>query len=113
MGMITMDSEAYKEVVERLKRIEEYIIGVRSTSDDLETMWVDGYSVCQYLQISERTLQRLRSKGEIPYSVLGGKVYYTLGAIKRALESRTIMRRDEEFSDLRAHFDRIRRTLKK
>ena len=113
MGMITMDSEAYKEVVERLKRIEEYIIGVRSTSDDLETMWVDGYSVCQYLQISERTLQRLRSKGEIPYSVLGGKVYYTLGAIKSALESRTIKRRDEQFSDLRAHYERIRRTLKK
>ena len=113
MGMITMDSEAYKEVVERLKRIEEYIIGVRSTSDDLETMWVDGYSVCQYLQISERTLQRLRSKGEILYSVLGGKVYYTLGAIKRALESRTIKRRDEQFSELRAHYERIRRTLKK
>ncbi len=113
MGTITMDSEAYKEVVERLKRIEEYIIGVRSTSDDLETMWVDGYSVCQYLQISERTLQRLRSKGEIPYSVLGGKVYYTLGAIKRALESRTIKRRDEQFSELRAHYERIRRTLKK
>lgn len=113
MGTITMDSEAYKEVVERLKRIEEYIIGVRSTSDDLETMWVDGYSVCQYLQISERTLQRLRSKGEIPYSVLGGKVYYTLGAIKRALESRTIKRRDEQFSELRTHYERIRRTLKK
>ncbi len=113
MGTITIDSEAYKEVVERLKRIEEYIIGVRSTSDDLETMWVDGYSVCQYLQISERTLQRLRSKGEIPYSVLGGKVYYTLGAIKRALESRTIKRRDEQFSELRAHYERIRRTLKK
>lgn len=114
MGMITMDSEAYKEVVERLKRIEEYIIGVRSTSDDLETMWVDdGYSVCHYLQISERTLQRLRSKGEIAYSVLGGKVYYTLGAIKRALESRTIKRRDEQLSELRAHYERIRRTLKK
>ena len=76
-------------------------------------MWVDGYSVCQYLQISERTLQRLRSKGEIPYSVLGGKVYYTLGAIKRALESRTIKRRDEQFSELRAQYERNRRTLKK
>lgn len=113
MGMITMDSEAYKEVVERLKRIEEYIIGVRSTSDDLETMWVDSYAVCQYLQISERTLQRLRSKGEIAYSVLGGKIYYTLGAIKHALESRTIKRSEEQFAELRAHYEKIRRTLKK
>lgn len=113
MGMITMDSEAYKEVVERLKRIEEYIIGVRSTSDDLETMWVDGYSVCQYLQISEHTLQRLRSKGEIPYSVLGGKIYYTLGAIKHALESRTIKRSEDQFAELRAHYEKIRRSVKK
>lgn len=113
MGMITMDSEAYKEVVERLKRIEEYIIGVRSTSDDLETMWVDSYAVCQYLQISERTLQRLRSKGEIAYSVLGGKIYYTLGAIKHALESRTIKRSEEQFAELRAHYEKIRRTVKK
>lgn len=113
MGMITMDSEAYKEVVERLKRIEEYIIGVRSTSDDLETMWVDSYAVCQYLQISERTLQRLRSKGEIAYSVLCGKIYYTLGAIKHALESRTIKRSEEQFAELRAHYEKIRRTVKK
>lgn len=113
MGMITMDSEAYMEVVERLKRIEEYIIGVRSTSDDLETMWVDSYAVCQYLQISERTLQRLRSKGEIAYSVLGGKIYYTLGAIKHALESRTIKRSEEQFAELRAHYEKIRRTVKK
>lgn len=113
MGKITLDSEAYKEVVERLKRIEEYIIGVRSTSDDLETMWVDSYAVCQYLQISERTLQRLRSKGEIAYSVLGGKIYYTLGAIKHALESRTIKRSEEQFAELRAHYEKIRRTVKK
>ena len=76
-------------------------------------MWLDSYAVCQYLQISERTLQRLRSKGEIPYSNLGGKNYYTLGAIKQALESRTIKRREEQFAELRAHYEKIRCILKK
>lgn len=113
MGMITMDSEAYKEVVERLERIERYVIETSQSNEDLDKMWVDSYAVCQYLQISERTLQRLRSKGEIPYSNLGGKNYYTLGAIKQALESRTIKRREEQFAELRAHYEKIRCILKK
>lgn len=113
MGMITMDSEAYKEVVERLERIERYVIETSQSNEDLDEMWVDSYAVCRYLQISERTLQRLRSRGEIPYSNLGGKNYYTLGAIKRALGSRTIKSRAEQFSELRTHYEKIRCTLKK
>ena len=113
MDRITIDSAAYKEVVERLKRIEHYVIEASQSSENLDKMWVDSYAVCRYLQISERTLQRLRSRGEIPYSNLGGKNYYTLGAIKRALESRTIKCRAEQFSELRAHYEKIRHTLKK
>ena len=113
MDIITIDSVAYKEVVERLKRIERYVIETSQSNEDLDKMWVDSYAVCQYLQISERTLQRLRSKGEIPYSNLGGKNYYTLGAIKQALESRTIKRREEQFAELRTHYEKIRCILKK
>lgn len=113
MDAIMIDSEAYKELIERLKRIERYVLERSLSSESLDEMWVDSYAVCQYLQISERTLQRLRSKGEIAYSVLGGKIYYTLGAIKHALESRTIKRSEEQFAELQAHYERIRRTLKK
>lgn len=108
-----LESEVYNEIIERLKRIERYVLETNQASEDYDKMWVDSYAVCQYLQISERTLQRLRSKGEIPYSNLGGKNYYTLGAIKRALESRTIKRCEDQFAELRAHYERIRRTLKK
>lgn len=108
-----LESEVYKEIIERLKRIERYVLETNQASEDFDKMWVDSYAVCQYLQISERTLQRLRSKGEIPYSNLGGKNYYTLGAIKQALESRTIKRREEQFAELRAHYEKIRHTFKK
>lgn len=108
-----LESEVYNEIIERLKRIERYVLETNQASEDFDKMWVDSYAVCQYLQISERTLQRLRSKGEIAYSVLGGKIYYTLGAIKHALESRTIKRSEEQFAELRAHYEKIRRTVKK
>ena len=113
MEVIMIESDAYHEVIERLKRIERYVIETSQSNEDLDKMWVDSYAVCQYLQISERTLQRLRSKGEIPYSNLGGKNYYTLGAIKQALDSRTIKRREEQFAELRAHYEKIRHTFKK
>lgn len=113
MDVIMIDSEVYKELMESLKRIECYVLERSLSAESLDEMWVDSYAVCQYLQISERTLQRLRSKGEIPYSNLGGKNYYTLGAIKQALESRTIKRREEQFAELRAHYEKIRCILKK
>lgn len=108
-----LESEVYNEIIERLKRIERYVLETNQASEDFDKMWVDSYAVCQYLQISERTLQRLRSKGEIAYSVLGGKIYYTLGAIKHALESRPIKRSEDQFAELRAHYEKIRRTVKK
>ena len=99
MEVIMIESDAYHEVIERLKRIERYVIETSQSNEDLDKMWVDSYAVCQYLQISERNL--------------GGKNYYTLGAIKQALESRTIKRREEQFAELRAHYEKIRHTFKK
>lgn len=78
MDAIMIGSEAYKELMESLKRIECYVLERSSSAESLDEMWVDSYAVCQYLQISERTLQRLRSKGEIPYSNLGGKTIIRL-----------------------------------
>ena len=108
-----LESEVYNEIIERLKRIERYVLETNQASEDFDKMWVDSYAVCEYLQICERTLQRLRSKGEIVYSVLGGKIHYTLGSIKHVLESRTIKRSEEQFAELRAHYEKIRCTVKK
>ena len=45
MDRITIDSAAYKEVVERLKRIEHYVIEASQSSENLDKMWVDSYAV--------------------------------------------------------------------
>lgn len=61
---------------------------------------MDNYEVCTFLNISERTLQRLRSKGLISYSLIGGKSYYTIGEIKRVLAEKLIRRNEEALQDL-------------
>ena len=41
-----------------------------SLIENSDETWVDNYDVCTFLKISERTLQRLRSKGLVTYSVI-------------------------------------------
>ena len=52
--------------------------------------WMAGKEVLSMLFIGERTLQRWRSKGIIPYSRIGNKIYYRLGDIEALLKSRMV-----------------------
>lgn len=47
--------------------------------------WLDGQEVMQMLHIKVETLKNWRRSGVIPYSKLGGKLYYNLPEIKQLL----------------------------
>lgn len=114
MDVITIESAAFKELAEKIDAIEKYVTQTGKKDVDLDAMWVSGLAVCQYLSISERTLQRLRSNRTIAFSVIGGKTYYTLAEIKRTLTSRTIRRSEERLDGLISHHNNnLRKTLKK
>ena len=53
--------------------------------------WIDGQEVMQKLKISPRTLQTLRSKGTIPYTRIGHKLYYLKQDIERILRNNYVM----------------------
>lgn len=115
MEVITMESAAYKKLTEKIEKIERFVVEKSNKSDEnLDGMWIDNYAVCQYLQISERTLQRLRSARRISYSMMGGKTYYTLGEIKRSLQQRIIRRSEDLLNEMIAHHKRnLDKVLKK
>ena len=101
MEIITFESKAYKELDNKITTIANFIfnqLGERKTNED-ET-WVDSYEVCTFLQISDRTLQRLRANGVIAYSNIGGRCYYKIGELKRLLEERLIKSNKENIQDL-------------
>jgi hypothetical protein len=50
------------------------------------TDWVDKQTVMECFHISGRTLQNLRSRKEIIWSKLGGKIYYNLPSFADVLE---------------------------
>ena len=100
MEVITIDSQAYKELTAKINLIAKFVTSIQTGEKNPDDEWVDSYEVCTFLKISERTLQRLRSNGLIGYSILAGKSYYTIGEIRRMLDEKRIRSTDECLADL-------------
>lgn len=101
MEVITIESQAYKDLVTKINAIAKFVVDHQD--DDTvnpDEMWVDSYEVCTFLKISERTLQRLRSNRLISYSIISGKSYYTIAEIKRMLNEKRIRSTEECMNDL-------------
>lgn len=101
MEVVTIESQAYKELVSKINVIAKFVIDHQE--DDTinpDEMWVDSYEVCTFLKISERTLQRLRSSRIMSYSKISGKTYYTIAEVKRMLVEKRIRTSDECMNDL-------------
>ena len=86
MDVITIESKAYKEIVAKIDMIANYVFSQEDTKNEDE-IWVDSYEVCTFLQISDRTLQRLRAKGVVAFSNIGGRCYYKIGELKRRMRN--------------------------
>lgn len=101
MEVITVESKAYKELVAKINTIAQFVADYQSINTiNPEEEWIDSFEVCSFLNISQRTLQRLRSKGAITYSVIAGKTYYTIAEIKRMLNERRIRSSEEAMENL-------------
>lgn len=55
--------------------------------------WLPSHTVERKLGISTRTLQTLRDNGTMPYTKLGGKIYYKRSDIQRILDDAYTMSR--------------------
>lgn len=100
MNIITIEEEAWRLLSERIKSISEFILKSENTSYD--SLWLNNHEVCQYLHISEKTLWRMRTKGEIAYSKMYGQYYYTIGAIKNMLNAHAVQTSEEYIQELMA-----------
>ena len=93
MEVITIESQAYKNLMSKVDTIFDYVISQQHIQDE-EDSWVDSYEVC------DRTLQRLRSENKINYSRIRGKNYYKISEIKRMMEENLIRRSEDCLQDL-------------
>ena len=99
MEVITIESQAFKDLMSKVDTIFDYVISQQNIQDE-EDSWVDSYEVCTFLKISDRTLQRLRSENKINYSRIRGKNYYEISEIKRMMEENLIRRSEDCLQNL-------------
>lgn len=100
MEVITIESQAFKDLMEKVNTIAKFVVNYQPQEINEEEAWVDSYEVCTFLKISERTLQRLRTKGLISYSLISGKTYYTIAEVKRMLNERLVRSNQEALDSL-------------
>lgn len=95
MKVIVIDSEAYKRLVQKIDWIHTYVKKQEKKNtiiqeSDPSEVWLNDQDAAAILRVSKRTMQRLRSNGDITYSIRGNKAWYTLAEVKRLLSGRVI-----------------------
>jgi len=100
METITIESKVFQQLMAKLNRIERFVTDNAKEKTDPESLWLDKDTVCAYLKISKRTLQRYRSNGVIAYSLIGRKTYYSVASVKKLLKEKNIQRDKKSLNEL-------------
>lgn len=87
MEVITIESKAFAALVEKLDGIAAYVEASRQRESEQRQgqeekshrkadKWMANEEVCEYLEISPRTLQRYRTNRILAFSICGKKIRY-------------------------------------
>lgn len=103
MKVLVIESQAYKKLAQKIEWIHAYVKKQEKENTIIQEsnpseVWLNDQDAATILRVSKRTMQRLRSNGEITYSIRGGKVWYTLTEVKRLLPGR-VVKNDKEKGD--------------
>jgi hypothetical protein len=77
--VIPIESQVYKDLVAKIDAIAKFVIACQAKEDEKD---LDGWVVCTFLKISNRTLQRLRAANAVNYFLIRGKSFYKISEIK-------------------------------
>lgn len=100
MELITIESQAFSRLMQKLEYISAYVEEARQSEEEerqhrelaradgrkRNAKWMNNQEVCEALEISPRTLQRYRTKGIVPYSMIGKLIRYPRKEIEHIRE---------------------------
>ncbi len=99
MKVITIESSAYKAMMEQIAEIAGYIRELKEERQRQETetkdRLLDTAQTAELLNVSVRTLQRMRDEHRIEYIIVRGKCRYRLSEIQRLLNDNTVRNKEE------------------
>jgi len=79
MEVITMQTEAYNQIVAKIEALNKKF---EARQKEPSETWIDNQELMVLLKISKRTSQTYRDTGIISFSQVGNKIYYRLSDIE-------------------------------
>ena len=103
-----MESSAYKELMEQIAEIAGYVRELKEEKQQPEAettdRLLDTARTAEMLNVSKRTLQRMRTDHRIEYVVVRGSCRYRLSEIQRLLDAGTVKNKEETIDALLHNF---------
>ncbi|MFB6343063.1 helix-turn-helix domain-containing protein [Saccharicrinis sp. FJH62] len=85
-SFVLIEEKTVNELFNEIKNLNQKIDSELKTKvGGLSEKWLDNQDVMLELKISQRTLQNMRHTKMLPYSKVGGKVYYKSTDVERLL----------------------------
>jgi hypothetical protein len=75
----------HQEAISETNELLRLILAAINNPPAEKINWRDTPEICRMYNLSKRTIAHYRDSGLLPYSKLGGKVYYHLGDIENYL----------------------------
>lgn len=86
--MIIVDELEFIKLVRKINQISEKLDGLTLKSNDgFKDKWYVTDEVCKLLNVSKRTLQKMRDSKTINFTKSGKKIYYKASDIEKYLET--------------------------
>lgn len=105
MEVITIDSKAYHDIVDKIDKIADFVVNQRGDKASMDKeIWLDSQEVAHLLRISTKTLQRLRKDNLVSYTILRGRCLYKLSEIERGLNERIISCDPQTLDEFRKNY---------
>ena len=83
--------KAIFQLSQEMKEMKVLLQCLRKSQTELfKESWIDGQEVSLALNLSQRSLQTLRTSGMLPFSQFNGKCYYKVSDLEAILKSNYI-----------------------
>ena len=83
--LVIIEKQALDELTYKIDQLKSKVNNLYVHSGVAPQKWIDNEQACQRLSVSIRTLQTLRDSRILPFTKMGGKVFYKPEDIEKML----------------------------
>jgi hypothetical protein len=90
MEVITIQLEAFKEIMSKLDNIQRKVQKISNRKKALENEMIDTFEACRILKVCRRTLERYRISHGLAYTKINRRIFYKVSDIEKLMGNNLI-----------------------